>query len=195
MGGRPEERRIIMRNQRTIWMAQTGIFLALLIIGQAVTRIFGNQFVTGSVNNMLFILVVILCGISSAAILAVISPIIATLLGIGPQLWPLVPVIIIGNLVLVTIWHVIALKRKERSKPADVLALILAAAAKFFVLYFAIVKLVVPIILGLGEPQASTVSALFSWPQLVTALIGGLLAMLLSPILARAIPHNMRPTA
>ena len=179
-----------MEKYRTKWIAQTGIFLALLIIGQAVTRIFGNQFVSGSVNNMLFILAVILCGISSAAVLAVVSPVIATILGIGPQLWPLVPVIIAGNLVLVTLWRLIALKRPERNKAFDILALILAAAAKFLVLYLAIVKLVVPVILGLGEPQAGMVSALFSWPQLVTALLGGLFAMLLSPILSKAIPRS-----
>ena len=189
-----QQEREIWRNNmgknRTIWIAQTGIFLALLIIGQAITRMFGNQFVAGSVNNMLFILAVILCGLSSAAVLAVISPIIATLLGIGPQLWPLIPAIIIGNLVLIILWRLIALKRPERSKAFDVLALFLAAAAKFLVLYLAIVKLVVPVILGLGEPQASAVSALFSWPQLVTASIGWLLALLVSPALLKAIPRR-----
>ena len=178
-----------MKKHRAIWVAQTGIFLALLLIGQAVTRMFGNQFVTGSVNNMLFILTVMLCGVSAAAVLAVISPILATILGIGPQLWPLVPVIIAGNLVLVILWHMIALKRSERSRVFDILALVVAAAAKFLVLYFAIVKLVVPIVLGLEGQQAAAVQALFSWPQLVTASIGGVLALLLSPVLRKAIPR------
>ena len=174
-----------MGRQQTIWITQTGVFLAVLIVAQAVTRPLGNTIVTGSVTNMLLILAVMLCGLSSAAVISVVSPVFATILGIGP-LWPFIPFIIAGNLTLVALWRLIALRRPERSKALEVVALFCAAAAKFLVLYFGVVRFVVPIVLGLGEPQASAVSIAFSWPQIITATVGGLLAMLLFPALSKA---------
>jgi len=174
---------------RAIWIAQTGIFLALLIVAQLVTRPFGNSILTGSINNMLFILTVMICGLTSAMILGVISPIIAFLMGMAPFL-PFVPVIIAGNLVLVTIWYFIALRKPDSGKARKIIALVTAALAKFLVLYLGIVHLVVPLVLGLPEPQASVVSAAFSWPQIITASIGGVLALLLLPVLSKALKKH-----
>jgi uncharacterized membrane protein len=176
-----------MAKARAIWITQTGIFLAILIVAQAVTRVFGTQFVTGSINNMLFVLAVMLCGLSSAMVLGVVSPVLATVLGIGP-LWPFIPVIIAGNIIFVLLWHFVAFRHEEPGKARQIAALVTAALVKFGVLYLGIVHLVVPVIMGLPEPQASTVSALFSWPQIVTAVIGGGIAVLIYPVLSKAIP-------
>jgi len=173
-------------NTRAVWIAQTGIFLALLIVAQLVTRPFGNSILTGSLNNMLFILTVMICGLSSAMILSIISPIIAFLMGMAP-FWPFIPIIIAGNIALVTLWHVIALKDADSGKTRKIIALVAAALVKFLILYFGIVHLVVPIILGLEGPQAAAVSAAFSWPQIITASIGGVLALLLLPALKKAL--------
>jgi ABC-type Co2+ transport system permease subunit len=179
-----------MGKQRALWITQTGVFLAILIVAQALTRPLGNQFVSGSINNMLFILAVMLIGLTSAVVVSVISPIIATIIGIGPVLPPLIPVIIAGNIVLVVLWYFIALRQPERSKPREIAALVVASFTKFLVLYVGIVLLVVPFLLGLPEPRASAVSALFSWPQLVTASIGGVIAMLIYTPLLKALPKN-----
>jgi len=176
-------------NARAIWVAQTGIFLALLIVAQIATRPFGNSILTGSLNNMLFILTVMVCGLSSAVILGIISPIIAFLMGMAP-FWPFIPVIIAGNLVLVILWYFIALKDKDSGKPRKIAALVVAAVVKFLILYFGIVHLIVPIVLGIEGPQAAAVSAAFSWPQIITASIGGVLALLLFPVLAKALPKR-----
>jgi len=174
---------------RVRWIAQTGIFLALLVVAQLVTRPFGNSILTGSVNNMLFVLAVMFCGLSSAAVLGVISPIIAFLMGMAPFL-PFVPVIIVGNLALVALWYLIALRKGSGSLPLNIAALVISAVVKFLILYFGIVRFVVPLVLGLAEPQASVVSAAFSWPQLVTATIGGVLALLLFRALSKALPKR-----
>jgi len=171
---------------RAVWVAQTGIFLALLIVAQLATRPFGNSILTGSLNNMLFILTVMLCGLSSAMVLGVVSPFFSIVIG-GAALWPFIPVIIAGNLALVALWHFIALRRAERSKGIEIAALAVAAVVKFLIIYIGIVRLIVPLALGLGEPQASVVSAAFSWPQLITATIGGVLALLLFPVLRKAL--------
>ncbi len=47
----------------------------------------------------------------------------------------------------------------------------------------------IPILLKLPAQQAAAVSALFSLPQLVTALVGGAAAAALFPVLRRAIPE------
>ena len=195
-----------MGKARARWITQTGVFLAILIVGQLATRPLGNTFVTGSVNNMLLILAVMLCGLSSAAVIAAISPVFATMIGIG-ALWPFVPVIIAGNIVLVALWHLIAFRQSEQGrireiaahrpagsgKARQIIALVVAAAVKFAILYIGIAKLIVPVVLGFPEPKASAVSAAFSWPQIVTASIGGLVAMLLYPALSRALPKKPRP--
>ena len=67
------------------------------------------------------------------------------------------------------------------------IALVVAAAAKFLTLYLVIVKWLVPMVLTLNEKQMAVLSASFSFPQLITAAIGGGLAMLLVPPLRRAI--------
>jgi len=170
---------------RVRWIAQTGIFLALLIVAQLATRPFGNSILTGSLVNMLLILTVMLCGLSSAMTIGAISPFFAIIMGMG--MWPFIPVIIAGNLTIVILWHLIALRRDEKSRLFDIIALVVGAGAKFLVLYSGIVLLIVPLVLGLGETQASAVSAAFSWPQLLTGSIGGVLALLLHPVLKKAI--------
>jgi len=174
--------------KRALWIAQTGVFLALLLVAQIATRPFGNSILTGSLVNMLLILTVMLLGLSSAVTLGVISPFFSVVMG-GAAIWPFIPVIIAGNIVIVVLWHFIALRHGERSRPRDIIALVCGAAAKFGVLYVGIVLLVVPLVLGVEGPQANAVSAAFSWPQLITASIGGVLALLLSPVLKKAIKH------
>ena len=54
-------------------------------------------------------------------------------------------------------------------------------------LYLVIVKWLVPMVLTLNEKQTAMLSASFSFPQLITAAIGGALALLLVPPLRRAL--------
>ena len=65
-------------------------------------------------------------------------------------------------------------------------AWITAALAKFAVLYLLVVKLLCAV-LPLKELQIAVFTAMFSWPQLVTALAGGGVALLLAPLLRRAL--------
>ena len=58
-------------------------------------------------------------------------------------------------------------------------AVIAAAVLKFAALYLVVVKLLLPV-LGLAEKQVAVMSVMFSWPQLVTALIGGVLGIVVS---------------
>ena len=96
-----------MNNKNTIrWITRTAVFIALLIVLQMATAPLGNILITGSIVNLLLIISVMTCGLASGLSVAVISPVMAKLLGIGP-LWSLIPFIAAGNIVLVLLWHFI----------------------------------------------------------------------------------------
>ena len=63
--------------------------------------------------------------------------------------------------------------------------MVLAAVCKLAALYVVLVKLVAPMIVPAAKLTA--VTAAFTWPQLVTALIGGVLACLIAPPVRRAL--------
>ena len=169
-----------------LWITRTAVFIALLVILQVSTSPLGNIFVTGSAVNMLLVVSVMTCGLSSGIAVSLLSPILAKLIGIGP-LWSLIPFIILGNLALSMIWYFITGKTKVNRVITYIIAIAAAAITKFMVLYLGIVKLAVPFLLGLPEKQAAVISGMFSLPQLMTALIGGAIAAMILPILQRSL--------
>ena len=171
-----------MKN-KTRWVTETAIMLALLVILQAVTKSAG-QLVTGSCVNAVLAVSVLVSGLSSGLTVALLSPFAAFLLGIGPQLLPIVPAIALGNAV-----YVLMLSRLCGQKPPvwrKTLALCGSAGAKFLTLYLVVVKLLCSI-LPLKPPQIATFSTMFAWPQLITALIGGAAALLIVPVIRKAL--------
>ena len=174
-------------NRKALWVTQTGVLLALLIVVQAVTAGLGNTLVTGSLVNLILIVAVTTGGLASGLSIALLSPIFAFMLGIGPAFPQIVFCIAIGNEVLVTIWHFIAGFNKKQGIANFALATVIGALAKFGVLYLSIVQFVVPILLKMPAPKAAMVSGAFSFPQLITALIGGALSILVVPVLSKAL--------
>ena len=170
-----------MRN-KTRWITETAIMLALLVILQAVTKSAG-QLVTGSCVNAVLAVSVLVAGLSSGLTVALISPFVAFLLGIGPQLLPIVPAIALGNGVYVLLLHYLY---RKHTTLWQALALICAATAKFLTLHLVVVRILCNI-LPLKQPQITTFSTMFTWPQLITALIGGALALLIAPAIRKAL--------
>jgi len=173
-------------NRKILWITRTAVLAALLIVMQAATSTFGNTLVTGSVVNLILIISVMTCGLSTGVTVAIISPICAKFFGIGP-FWTLIPFIILGNIALVLIWHLIGNRKFGKANLPHIVALVAAAVLKFVVLYLGIVKIAVPVFLKLPEPKATVISNMFSIPQLITALIGGALALIMLPVLKRAV--------
>ena len=178
-----------MKNRKALWIATTGMFIAILVGAQAATAAFG-QLVTGSLVNFLLIVSVMTCGYASGLAVALISPVLAALFGIS-QLWAIIPFIISGNVVLISIWHIVSKMRFANPHIVRIATLIIAAAGKFATLYFGIVKLAIPLFLNLSEKQAPIVSNMFSIPQLFTALIGGTLAVCVLPIVQKIKPRTI----
>ena len=97
------------------------------------------------------------------------------------------PCISAGNLALVLVLSLLWRKLVNKSKNLvfPLISVLAGAIAKFLVLYFLVVKLVLPT-LGLPEGKIAVMSAMFSYPQLVTAIIGGVLATILAMRLAKS---------
>ena len=166
-----------MKSNKTSWLTKTSLMIALLIVLQTVTKAFG-QIVTGSCVNTVLAVSVLISGLSSGITVALLSPFFAFLLGIGPQLFPLTPAIAAGNYVFVCALYLIC--KKDFSVLRSSVACIVSSFAKFITLNLLIVQLLCPL-LDLPEKQVNMFSTMFSWPQLITALIGSAVALIVVP--------------
>ena len=139
---------------------------------------------------------VLLSGMGSGIALALISPVCAFLLGIAPNLITVLP-IMLGNCCYVVLVRI--LSGRQETRVGQRIGVICAAAAKFAVLYLLVVQLICGIasnsLLGkklgdtvlLAPPMLKMLPTMFSWPQLVTALVGGDIALSILPILRKAL--------
>lgn len=164
-------------SKKTLWLCRTAVMIAVLVALQFVTKPLG-QFVTGSCVNMVLVVATLCGGLWCGFTVALISPFAAFLVGVGPALIQIVPVISVGNIVLVLVYAFVY-KKLDRAWVRECAAVIAAAVLKFATLYLVVVKLLLPV-LGLAEKQVAVMSVMFSWPQLVTALIGGVLGIVVS---------------
>lgn len=177
-------------HQRVLWITRTGVLVALLVVLQwatSGTQAFAGQYITGSCVNAVLAVAVLTCGLWSGVTVAVLSPFCAKLFGIGPQLIQIVPAIAVGNLVFVLVLHFI-IGQEIRPVWRQALGVAAGAAAKFLTLYLLVVQFIVPLLADSLKPQQiATFSAMFSWPQLVTAAIGGAVALVITPVLRKAL--------
>jgi len=182
-----------MLHNRILWITRTGILTALLITLQwltAGTQAFAGQYITGTCVNCILAVSVLVAGLSSGICVALLSPFFAFLLKIGPAVPQIVPCIAAGNIAFVLVLHFLVKGEGMRSWKRWT-GLLAAALGKFLVLYTLVTKLFIPLMgENLSSKQVTLFSAMFSWPQLVTALLGGFAAMLILPMIQK--PINKR---
>lgn len=178
-------------NKKIRWITETAIMLALLVTLQALTKPLG-QLVTGSCVNTVLAVSALVGGLWCGLTVAVISPILAFLLGIALQILT-VPAIMAGNAVFVLLLSLLADKNGKNLVKQGI-AWVVSAAAKFVTLYVIVVKIICGVMASsllasgaLKEPMLKALPATFSWPQLFTALIGGAIALLIVPVLRKAL--------
>lgn len=178
-------------NKKIRWITETAVMLALLVALQALTKPLG-QLVTGSCVNAVLAIAALVGGLGCGITVALVSPVLAFLLGIAPQILT-VPAIMAGNAIFVVLLHLLA-DRDGKHIVRQLIAWVTAAAAKFAVLYAIVVWLICGLLSEallasgtLKAPMLQALPATFSWPQLVTALIGGGAALLMVPILRKAL--------
>lgn len=183
-------------NKKLRWITETAVMLALLIALQTVTKPLG-QLVTGSFVNGILALTALFVGMSGGVTVALISPVCAFLLGIAPNFVTVLP-IMLGNVCYVVLLRGIAGKR-QRILWRQPVALVAAACVKFAVLYLLVVQVICGFASGallgqklgdvvvLAPPMLKLLPTMFTWPQLITALIGGAVALLIAPVLRKAL--------
>ncbi len=189
-----------MKHKGTLWIVRTALMLALLMVAQFAGKLIPagavilgpmsiTQMVTGSIVNAVLIIAAATIGVWSGVTVGLLSAILALVLGIQSQ--PiLVPVIALGNVLIVLVtWIFFALAERADQKPLGVygvLGVVLGAAVKTGFLWLSVPALL-RLIPEIKPKQAEVLSKMFSYPQLITALIGGLLAMLILPAVKRAL--------
>lgn len=175
-----------IKNKKIQWIARTAIMIALLLILQVSTASLG-QYVTGSCVNFTLAMSVFVGGFASGISVALLSPIFAFLLGIGPAFIMITPCISAGNLAFVLLLALLWRKLVNKSEKVvfPLISVLAGAIAKFLVLYLLVVKLVIPS-LGLPDGKVAAMSAMFSFPQLITAIIGGFIATILAMRLVKS---------
>ena len=131
-------------------------------------------------------------GLYSGVTVALISPVMAYLLGIAPQILT-VPAIMVGNTVYVVLLYFIA-GTDSKKVLRRAAAWIIAATVKFATLYAIVVWLICGVFAErlmdagtLKAPMLNMLPATFSWPQLITALIGGAVALIIAPLIRKAL--------
>ena len=182
-------------------ITETAVMLALLIClqwaGSFVPDQTVKQLLTGTMVNCVLAVTVLLVGCGSGIAVALLSPICAFLFGIAPNLITVFP-IMLGNCCYVTLLYFITGKCRKFGI-RQIAALVTASVVKFAVLYVLVVEVICGVAADallykkLGEtvllaPKMLTMlPAMFTWPQLITALAGGAIALANLPILRKAL--------
>ena len=138
-----------------------GFIIAAIIFPALLAHTPQNQWVTGTIVNAILFLAVWRVGIINAALVAALPSSIALLRGLLPApMAVLIPYIIVSNIILIAAFYLF--------KKYSLAGIISASIAKFLFL-FAITSYLIKI----SEPLV----IMMHWPQLFTALAGGLIAI------------------
>lgn len=166
------------------WIAVTAMGVALVVVAQYlgslipdIAVIFGpfsvKQLITGTLVNCVLLVFTAMAGLTSGAVIGFLSAFLAAFMGISQIV--VSPAVAIGNALLCVVYSLLA-----RRPSWHVPAMLVGAVVKCAFLW-----LTVPLILGLAglpEKQTTMLSIMFSWPQGITALCGGIVSW---PIIAR----------
>ncbi|GAE90426.1 ECF transporter S component [Acetivibrio straminisolvens] len=168
-------------NHKLKYFTRTAILLALTVVFQFLGRpiLLGpnSNFIVGPLVNACLVISSGLVGLFSGAVISVLAPYGAILTGAALPL-PLAPFIALGNFALVLAFYIF---RKKK-----IIGIVLGSIAKFAVIYGSLLY-IIPFFKLLPENKAMALAgAAFGWPQLVTALIGGIIAL---PIIYRLERH------
>ncbi len=196
----------------TLFLARTAMLLALTLLFQSIRIFFPalalvkipilgdlSILVIGTLVNLVLYVSVKTTGIYGALLISIIAPIVSLFQGHIP--FPqMVVVVALGNSTLVFIYWLIT---KKEGLLFNVAGIITASVAKFLLLFASVKFFVIPMLTNINEIQNKAslakkpvtaiakvigdgLSINFSWPQIVTALLGGVLLLAIIPALKMA---------
>lgn len=143
-------------------------FVGLMVIASILPRFVHNQFITGPIINATLFLAAATVGTGNAILIGLVPSVVALSSGLLPiPLAPMVPFIMVSNAILIVTFNWL---RKTHFG----MAAIVSSLTKYAFLYatsFIVINL-------FAQKTIATKAAatMMAWPQLVTALVGGLIA-------------------
>jgi len=172
-----------MSNVDTKHIVKTSMLLAVAIVIQLLGRSFPqiNQFLVGPLINAILILATFICGIKWGVLTGLLTPVLAWLVGqLPPPMAPFIPFIIIGNLVYVVAFGVLS-----KHKYGNYLGLLVGSFIKYLFLSFSVTKVVYLLNIDIPKKVLEKLAIMMSTPQLITAIVGGIFALVLISLLSR----------
>lgn len=163
---------------------KSGMLLAIAIVAQLIGKNIPqiSQIFVGPVINLILILATFICGIWYGCAIGILTPLTAWILGQLPTpLGPFIPFIMVGNCIFILAF---GLLRKYRVY-GRYLGVILGAFLKYIFLYLSAVKLIFLFKINFPAPVTKMLAAAMGMPQLVTALTGGIAALLFLEVLKK----------
>lgn len=168
-----------MKDKRIQTITYSAMGIALILLVQSLSKIIPaipvfsgvqlSQFVIGTFVNAILLIMCIEAGVKTSIYVGILSAFFATLIGIGPIFPIITPFIAVSNVIYIVVFYWMYLRQSVW------LSSIPAAIMKTAFLWITI-PIVLTWIPEMKAPQAQVLTLMFSWPQLVTGILGGLVA-------------------
>ncbi|MBS4014948.1 MAG: iron hydrogenase [Candidatus Latescibacteria bacterium] len=154
----------ILSREKTFVVAKFAIILGLSILAP----LFKIQMITGPMVNALLFIATVILGPYSAILIGLLPSAFSLAVGLLPGVLVLmIPFIMISNAILILTFNYFQKKNYW-------LGMVSASILKYAFLF--ITSQILINFLMRGVPTAKVVVVMMSWPQLITALIGGIIA-------------------
>lgn len=169
------------------FLTRTALLLAVAITFQFVGKFIPyNNFIVGPVINAVLIIATASAGIWSGTAIAVIAPLVSAFTNkaaIAPLIIGFSPFIIIGNFIYLLLYYL--LQKKSR-----IVGIAAGSVLKSAFLYASISVFTSAV--KMQPKVAATLTNLFSWPQLLTALVGGAVAFAVLAAIGKSLENEYK---
>lgn len=194
-------------NKNLRLITRTALLLAVTLLFQELREVLPgtgtivSTLIIGSLVNLGLLVSAAIVGWRGSILISIATPIVALIQG-HITIPVLIPIVAAGNIILVLTFELLC-RKLGCGQGRQWIALGTAAVLKTVFLWAAVTRFFVLLILpGMeGYPPAAvekisqTLSLNFSWPQLVTALIGGIVALAVIRGVKRALREDIPETA
>ena len=163
----------------------SALFLAIAVIiqllGKSIPQV--SQFLVGPVVNAVIILTTYFAGHKYGILVGALTPLLAYATNVlAPAMLPFVPFIAIGNII-----YVISFSILKKLKNGEVIGVLVGSFLKYLFLFISATKLIDIIAPGMKDAVKAKLAIAMGVPQLVTAIIGGSLAIILYQLLKKRV--------
>lgn len=171
-------------------ITRTAILLALTVVFQALGRYTNlgpnSNFVVGPLVNACILIATAAAGLWGGVIVSIVSPFSALITGATLPI-PFLPFVALGNLVLAVAFYFSLKGKKLKASLKEYtkyIGILVGSILKFLFLFAAVATFLS--IYDAPEKLHSVMYFTFSWPQLVTAIVGGVIALVVIKALEKS---------